>query len=44
MDRDAQTPSRLALITILGTLNYFYDLSGRRLAKALHELGFAVAG
>ena len=31
-----------ALIIIPGTVNYFYNLSGRRVAEALGELGLAV--
>jgi len=31
-----------ALIVIPGTVNYFYNLSGQRVAEALRELGFAV--
>jgi hypothetical protein len=34
--------SRRALIIVPGTVNYFYNLSGRRVAEALGELGFAV--
>src|SRR4051812_18547580 len=35
-------PDRRALVVIPGTLNYFYNLSGRRIAETLGELGFAV--
>jgi hypothetical protein len=35
------TPLR-ALVIIPGTVNYFYNLSGERIAEALRELGFAV--
>ncbi len=33
---------RRALIVIPGTVNYFYNLSGQRVAEALRELGFVV--
>lgn len=36
------TSDRRALIIIPGTVNYFYNLSGRRIAEALGEFGFAV--
>ena len=42
MHSDSRTRSRRALIIIPGTVNYFYNLSGRRVAEALRELGFAV--
>src|SRR4051812_47990238 len=31
-----------ALVLIPGSINYFYNLTGRRLAETLAELGFAV--
>jgi hypothetical protein len=43
MDGELNTPSRRALIIIPGTVNYFYNLSGRRIGEALQELGFTVA-
>jgi hypothetical protein len=36
------TPTRRALIIIPGKVNYFYNLSGRRIGEALSDLGFAV--
>jgi hypothetical protein len=39
---DPKAPSRRALVLIPGTVNYFYNQSGRRIAEALGELGFAV--
>ncbi len=36
------TPNRRALVVIPGTVNYFYNLSGHRIADALRELGFDV--
>src|SRR3954463_9848188 len=43
MHCDAMTTDRRrALIIIPGTVNYFYNLSGQRIAEALRELGFAV--
>ena len=36
------TPNRRALVVIPGTVNYFYNLSGQRIADALRELGFVV--
>jgi hypothetical protein len=42
MKDDSIDASRRALIIIPGTVNYFYNLSGRRIAEALQELGFAV--
>ncbi|MEJ7638896.1 MAG: hypothetical protein WKF75_13230 [Singulisphaera sp.] len=36
------TPNRRALVVIPGTVNYFYNLSGHRIADALRELGFEV--
>ena len=42
MDSDSETAARRALIIIPGTVNYFYNLSGHRIAEALRELGFAV--
>lgn len=38
----AERAPRRALIIIPGTVNYFYNLSGRRIAEALGEHGFAV--
>jgi hypothetical protein len=40
--RDPNSPSRRALVLIPGTVNYFYNQSGRRVAEALGELGFGV--
>jgi hypothetical protein len=34
--------ARTALVLIPGSINYFYNLTGRRVAEALRELGFAV--
>lgn len=34
--------ARTALVLIPGSINYFYNLNGRRIAEALGELGFAV--
>jgi len=42
MDPDSKTTSRRALIIIPGTVNYFYNLSGHRIAEALREIGFEV--
>jgi hypothetical protein len=42
MYSEPKTTSRNALIIIPGTVNYFYNLNGRRIAEALQELGFAV--
>jgi hypothetical protein len=42
MNSFAAPPSPRALIIIPGTVNYFYNLSGRRIAAALVELGFDV--
>jgi hypothetical protein len=42
MQSDDSCPSRRALILIPGTVNYFYNLSGRRIAESLRALGFAV--
>jgi hypothetical protein len=42
MDSDPKTTFRRALIIIPGTVNYFYNLSGHRIAEALRELGFEV--
>jgi hypothetical protein len=42
INRDPDTPAHRALILIPGTINHFYNLSGRRIAEALRELGFAV--
>jgi hypothetical protein len=42
MGSDSQGALRRALIIIPGTVNYFYNLSGYRVAEALEELGFAV--
>jgi hypothetical protein len=42
MGSDSRTNLRRALIIIPGTVNYFYNLSGHRIAEALEELGFAV--
>jgi hypothetical protein len=42
MDITTRTQSRRAIIVIPGTVNYFYNLSGRRIAEALGELGFEV--
>jgi len=39
---DSKAASRRALILIPGSLNYFYNQSGHRVAEALGELGFAV--
>ncbi len=39
---ERKPPSRRALILIPGTVNYFYNLSGQRIADALHPLGFDV--
>lgn len=37
-----QCPPHRALILIPGTVNYFYNQSGRRVGEALESLGFAV--
>jgi hypothetical protein len=42
MPSDSKTTSLRALIIIPGTVNYFYNLSGQRIAEALRALGFAV--
>src|SRR4051794_2426592 len=42
MHSDSTPTSRRALIIIPGTVNYFYNLSGERIAEALRELGVAV--
>ena len=43
MNSDAgSTPNRRALVVIPGTVNYFYNQSGHRIADALRELGFDV--
>jgi hypothetical protein len=42
MHSDSKPPPPRALIIIPGTVNYFYNLSGERIAEALRELGFAV--
>ena len=42
MNDDSRAPVRRALIIIPGTVNYFHNLSGRRLAEALATLGFTV--
>jgi hypothetical protein len=42
MQSDSRRLSPRALILIPGTVNYFYNLSGRRVAEAFEELGFAV--
>jgi hypothetical protein len=42
MHSDSIVRSRRALIIIPGIVNYFYNLSGRRIAEALRTLGFAV--
>jgi hypothetical protein len=39
---DPKAASPRALILIPGTVNYFYNQSGRRIAEALGELGFGV--
>jgi hypothetical protein len=39
---DTKAASRRALILIPGTVNYFYNQSGRRVAEALGALGFRV--
>src|SRR5262245_51052323 len=39
---DAIRGSRRALIVIPATVNYFYNLSGQRIAESLRELGFFV--
>ena len=42
MNDDSGAPVQRALIIIPGTVNYFHNLSGRRLAEALATLGFTV--
>ncbi len=42
MNPHPKSPRRRALILIPGTVNYFYNQSGRRVGEALEELGFAV--
>ena len=42
MHSDSRPTSRRALIIIPGTVNYFYNLSGERIAEALARLGVAV--
>jgi hypothetical protein len=42
MHSDSTTTPLRALVIIPGTVNYFYNLSGERIAEALRELGFAV--
>jgi hypothetical protein len=42
MHSDTNSPSSRALIIIPGTVNYFYNLSGHRIAEALGALGFDV--
>lgn len=42
MHSDSRPTSRRALIIIPGTVNYFYNLSGERIAEALRELGVEV--
>ncbi len=42
LPKQAQPPSRTALIIVPAGLNYFYELHGRRLAETLRTLGFAV--
>ncbi len=43
MNSDADsTPTRRALVVIPGTVNYFYNQSGHRIADSLRELGFEV--
>jgi hypothetical protein len=42
LNSHSKSPSRRALILIPGTVNYFYNQSGRRVGEALEELGFAV--
>jgi hypothetical protein len=41
MHSDVKTTSRRALILIPGTVNYFYNLSGQRIAEALRDVGVA---
>src|SRR3954469_20530934 len=41
MDHDPRTPAGRALVIIPGTVNYFYNQSGERVAEALRELGIA---
>jgi hypothetical protein len=40
--RQGPSTPRSALVLVPAKLNYFYDLHGRRLAEALHALGFDV--
>src|SRR5262249_8401862 len=42
MPSNPNTTSHRALVIIPGTVNYFYNLSGERIAEALRELGFSV--
>src|SRR3954447_19183998 len=42
MHHDSRTSSGRALVIIPGTVNYFYNLSGERVAESLRELGVAV--
>ncbi len=43
MNSDAgSTPKRRALVVIPGTVNYFYNQNGHRIADSLRELGFDV--
>ena len=42
LPRQAQPPSRTALVIVPAGLNYFYELHGRRVAEALRTLGFGV--
>jgi hypothetical protein len=42
MDDDPMGSPRRALVVIPGTVNYFYNLNGRRIAEALKDLGFSV--
>jgi hypothetical protein len=39
---DPKAPCPRALVLVPGTVNYFYNQSGRRIAEALGELGFGV--
>jgi hypothetical protein len=42
MHSDFRATSRRALVIIPETVNYFYNLSGRRIAEVLGDLGFVV--
>jgi hypothetical protein len=42
MPNDSEPATRQALVIIPETVSYFYNLSGRRIAEALRDLGFAV--